>query len=832
VISSLFNRFVLERPKAVLAVMAAVFSFFAFWSRDFRLDASSDSIVLEHDADLRYQRQMSARYGDGDFVVVTIRPEGGLFSDASLSKIRALREDLKAVPRVASVVSLLDVPLLKNPPGTLKELKENIKTIEDPKADRGMAIAEFRDSPIYQSMLVSPDLRSTAIQVNFKENKHFESMLARRSTLLDLKFAESISPEEEAELEAFSEEDRRYKDEIRSDRHEDIQAIRQLIDRHREGAELFLGGVPMIVDDIISFIKNDLRVFGAGMMLLLVFTLGLIFRRKRWIVLPMVACLGSVVTMMGLLGLTGWEVTVVSSNFISLQLIFTMSLAIHIVVRYLELLRESPGASNRALVREAVAATFIPCLYATLTTIAGFASLVFCDILPVVSFGWMMVMGLSVSMVVVFVLLPAGIVVFGKSPPQGETIFGHRLTRWFANLTEHRPAVIFGTTALVAAVTVFGFLRLQVENSFIDYFKSTTEIYRGMKFIDRNLGGTTPLDVVLNFDEEPDAPKASPAAGVVDEDFEEFDEFEEAAEDPSKYWYTTHKLDRIEKVHDYLDGLEETGKVLSLATLGKTTRSLNENKPFDDFTLSVLFNSMSEDFRGILIKPYASIEDNQARISTRINDSMPGLRRDALIKRIRSDLVKKLGLEPGSFRISGLMVLYNNMLQSLFRSQIKTIGFTVLALMAMFLILFRSLKIAVIAVFPNLLSSMTVLGVMGVAGIPLDVMTITIVAIAIGIAVDDTIHYLHRFQHEIEVDHDYTAAMHRCHASIGSAMYYTSLTIVTGFSILGFSNFVPSILFGLLTALAMVVALISALSLLPRLIILVKPFGPERGAAS
>jgi predicted RND superfamily exporter protein len=829
----LYDRLVLGRPKVILAAMAAAFAFFAFWSRDFRLDASSDSIVLEHDEDLRYQRKISARYESGDFVAVTFRPREDLFSDESLSKIRALRAELKALPRVSSVVSLLDVPLLKNPPGTLKELKDNIKTLEDEKADRGLAIAEFRDSPIYQNMLVSPDLKSTAIQVNFAENTAFQGMLEKRSALVEKKLDGDITPLELAELESMDGEYRRYKDAVREERHEDVAAIRAVIARHRGGAELFLGGVPMIVDDIISFIKNDLRLFGLGMLGLLIGALGLIFRRKRWILLPILSCMGSVVTMMGLLGLTGWDVTVVSSNFISLQLIFTMSLAIHITVRYRELLRRTPNKENRALIREAVGATFIPCLYATLTTIAGFASLVFCDILPVVSFGWMMTMGLAVSMVVTFLLLPAGIAMFRKPPAEEEYDFGEKLTGWFARLTEYRPITIFATTAVVLSATMIGCLRLEVENSFIDYFKKTTEIYQGMKFIDRNLGGTTPLDVVLDFGAEPDAASganaapAAPAGAAEDDDFAEFDEFEEEAEDPTKYWYTTRKLDRIEKVHDYLDGLSATGKVLSLATLGKTTRSLNEDKPFDDFTLSVLFNSMPEEFQGILIRPYVSIEGNQARITTRIKDSMPELRRDALIKKIRSDLVEKLGLEEGSFRISGLMVLYNNMLQSLFNSQIKTIGFTVLALMSMFLILFRSIKIALIAVLPNLLSSMTVLGVMGIAGIPLDVMTITIVAIAIGIAVDDTIHYLHRFQKEVAIDGNYVGAMHRCHGSIGNAMFYTSLTITTGFSILSLSSFVPSILFGLLTALAMVMALISALSLLPRLILLVKPFGPD-----
>jgi hypothetical protein len=227
----------------------------------------------------------------------------------------------------------------------------------------------------------------------------------------------------------------------------------------------------------------------------------------------------------------------------------------------------------------------------------------------------------------------------------------------------------------------------------------------------------------------------------------------------------------------------------------------------------------------MVITPYVSIPDNQARLTVRIKDSLKGLKRDSLLKKIKSDMESKLELKKVRVRLSGIMVLYNNMLQSLFSSQILTMGFVVIALMIMFMVLFRSVRISLIAIFPNLISSVSVLGVMGLAGLPLDMMTITIAAISIGIAVDNTIHYIHRFRTEFETDRDYFNTMHRCHGSIGNAMFYTSLTIIVGFSILVISNFIPTILFGLLTGLAMLIALIAALSLLPRLIIVFKPFG-------
>ena len=827
-------------PKTVVAVLLALFAFFGFWIKDFRLDASSDSLVLEHDEDLRYARSVWRRYRSEEFVVVTYTPTRDLLSAVSLENLKRLRADLAGLERVSSITTLLDVPLLRNPPVPLKEVRGNLKTLEDPQTDIELARIELQTSPVFQDLLVSRDLKSTALQVNLEFDDEYEALSQRRSELREKRFLETLTPADEVELEDVQTRYRQAKDRLRNERREDIAAIRAVLDGYREHAELFLGGVPMIVDDIVTFIRSDLSVFGVGMLCFLVAALWLIFRRKRWVALPMLCCASSAVVMMGLLGLIGWEVTVVSSNFVSLQLIFTMSLTIHLIVRYRELLRTTPDEDNRTLVRGAVGHTFVPCLYACLTTIAGFSSLIVCDILPVVTFGWMMTMGILVSLAVTFVLFPVGLLLMKKLSAEKEKDFGLPLTSWFARLTERHGAVIFILSALVAGVTILGATRLEVENSFIDYFRKGTEIYRGMEFIDRELGGTTPLDVLLDFKSEEEATdddedseggvdeadEADEDGAAEDDDFEQFEEFEEEEEEGEreKYWFTTTKLERILKVHDYLDALPATGKVFSLGTLWKLGRDINDGEPLDDFMLAIVYQQMPEDFKGALVNPYASIEDDQARINVRIKDSEKTLRRDALLGKIRRDLKEELGLEEDQFRVSGLMVLYNNMLQSLFRSQIKTIGFTVLALMLMFMILFRSVRVSLIAIFPNLLSSLVVLGVMGLFGFPLDVMTITIVAISVGIAVDDTIHYLHRFKKELAEDGDYLKAMHRSHRSIGNAMYYTSITITVGFSILTLSNFIPSILFGLLTALAMAMALVAALSLLPRLILVFRPF--------
>jgi hypothetical protein len=375
-----------------------------------------------------------------------------------------------------------------------------------------------------------------------------------------------------------------------------------------------------------------------------------------------------------------------------------------------------------------------------------------------------------------------------------------------------------------------------VENSFINYFKESTQIHAGMAIVDRKMGGTTPLDVIIDFGEEgitePESgPESEPEGGDSDGFFEEFEEFE-SAEDDEKYWYTPERMDLIGRVHDHLERLPEIGKVLSLSTMLRIANELKGATEWDSFELALLFNEFPADFRRMTLDPYVSIEHDQARVAVRIKDSMKSLRRNELLQRIREDLSTDFGLEPEQVHLAGMMVLYNNMLQSLFKSQIQTVGYTVLAIMAMFMILFRSLKVSLIAIFPNLMASLVVLGVMGLLDLPLDMMTITIVAISMGIAVDNTIHYIHRFRHEFEVDHDYMQTMFRCHGSIGNALYYTSVTIIVGFSILALSEFIPSILFGLLTGLAMAMALLAALTLLPRLIILFKPFGPGRVAPS
>ncbi len=826
-----YYRYILNRPVFVILALIGLFSYLGFHARDFRLDASADSLILENDQDLKYFRESNIKYGTASYLLMTYKPRGDLFSPKTLRSLGSLRDELNEIKRVSSVFTILDVPLLRNPPVPIKELMANIKNLEDPDVDLQLAQTELGNSPIYQELLISSDLKMTALLINLADDEKFERIIFRRNELKQKQFNSTINPQERSELEQLKIAYRECKIRLDKEKHSDITAVRKIMEGYRQDAELFLGGASMITDDMITFIRNDIKIFGIGIFIFLIVTLGVIFRKIQWVVLPILCCAFSVLSMIGFLGIFGWEVTVISSNFISLQLIVTMSLTIHLIVRYRELLVKNPEWSQQELVKETVASKFIPCLYTTLTTVAGFSSLLICDILPVITFGWMMSVGLIVSLIITFLLFPAILILLPKCKSREDRQFGKVFTSFLANVTQNYAKTVFISTGLLIVIIVAGISRLTVENSFIDYFRESTEIYQGMKVIDEDMGGTTPLDIIVNFQEQQNSP--APVDTITepennfDDDFGDFDEFDEFDEEDNsdQYWFTSAKMEIITNVHDYLESLPEIGKVLSLGTMMKIAEEFTEGKPLDDFQLALLYTQLPDKFKDMVITPYVSIPDNQARLTVRIKDSLKGLKRDSLLKKIKSDMESKLELKKVRVRLSGIMVLYNNMLQSLFSSQILTMGFVVIALMVMFMVLFRSVRISLIAIFPNLISSVSVLGVMGLAGLPLDMMTITIAAISIGIAVDNTIHYIHRFRTEFETDRDYFNTMHRCHGSIGNAMFYTSLTIIVGFSILVISNFIPTILFGLLTGLAMLIALIAALSLLPRLIIVFKPFG-------
>jgi len=821
-LSHAYREFLLSRPKIALLLAVLLLGFFAYHAKDFRLDASADSLLLEGDKDLKLFREVSHRYRSSALLVVTFTPSSDLFSDDALDKLKALRDELGAVESVDSFVTILDVPLLKSSDVPLSKMTSDVQTLEKSDVDRPRAREELLNSPVYKELIISADGRTTALLINMKEGEGFVDMQLRRGELLEKRRAGQLSDAEREELpgllatyeEAHKALDDRW--------HDDIAKIRSIIDRYKQFGTLHLGGVPMITDDMVTFVKNDLVTFGSGVIVFLVVVLSVIFRQLRWVVMPLLCCFYAGLIMIGMLGLVGWKVTVISSNFLSLMFIITISMNIHLAVRYRQLCRDHPDASHADVVAWTVRRMVWPCLYTALTTIMGFSSLVFSEIKPVIDFGWMMSIGLLVAFVTSFTLFPAIIVLLDKSHGEEVPRRKYRFTATLAEVTERHGNKVVAAALLLAVVSAVGISKLEVENSFINYFSKNTEIYQGMKLIDDELGGTTPLDILLDLNEDRIFAEDEEETEQEGADGEKEEEWEEVP-DPV-YWFTPFKIERIKEVHDYLDALPEVGKVLSLASVIRVAEELNEGKEFDSLQLSLLYKRVPDDIKARLVNPFVSVENNEARIRLRILDSREDLPRKELLERINDDLHNQLELTDKDVTVAGLLVLYNNMLQSLYSSQISTIGVVLLGIGVMFLVLFRSLSLSLIGIAPNILAATTVLGMMGLLGIPLDMMTITVAAITIGIAVDNSIHYIYRFREEFAKNGDYLETLRICHANIGRAVLYTSTTIIFGFSILVLSNFFPTVYFGLLTALAMFIALLGALTLLPKLILIFKPF--------
>ena len=811
----LFDRVVLAKPKVILTLLAIVLIVFAMGIPNFRVDASADSLLLENDADLQRFRELGKRYSTRDFLFVTVTPKDSLFSPEARAMIGEMRADLKVLPDVESVLTILDVPLVKNVEARLSEVATRYKTLESPDVDFERARNELLTSPLYKNVAISADGRTTAIRVVMKDHPDFRALQMQRGDLVYLRATKGLNATEQQQLDRLEPIYKAQKAAVDEANHAAVASIRSVLERYRGQAKVHLGGISMITDDLITFVRSDIVVFGIGAVVLAIAMLGYIFREARWVAIPLATCVYCTVVILGMLGHAGWDLTVISSNFIALTLILTISVNIHLLVRYMELYRDHPEKSQYELVRQMAHDMAKPCMYTSLTSIIGFVSLVTSDIKPIIDFGWMMTLSLAIVFVILFTFIPCVMLLMPKRPLKVEDKGNAGFTVSLARFTDNHGVFVLVATVVVTVLGVIGIGRLEVENSFINYFKQDTEIYQGLKQVDETLGGTTPLDIVLKF---------PPPAPVSSEDAELAEMFGDEPTPKADYWFTPQKVERIKRVHDYLESVPGVGKVTSLASIVRVAEDLNKGREFDPFELNVIYKRLPENLKQEMLSPYISIEDDEARITLRILDSMPGLRREALLAQIQTGLVRDLGLKPEEFQVSGLLVLYNNMLQSLYSSQIQSLGWAMLGVMLTLWVLFRSFKAAVIGVIPNIVAATGVLGFMGWAGIPLDMMTIMVASLTIGIAVEDCIHYLYRYGVEYERFRDGLKTMYYCHANIAKAGFYTTLTVCCGFSILVLSNFVPSIIFGILTTIAMTVAILGALTLMPKLILLWKPF--------
>jgi uncharacterized protein len=846
---SAYDRLVLQRPFVALLLVLLLVLGFGSQVGKIKLDASADSLMLQGDASLDFYREVSSNYSAEDFLLITWQPEGDLLAPESLLPLRDMADELRLLDGVSSVVTVWDVPLLESPPVQLSDITspDPLPSLTDPGIDLELVRAELTTSPIYADLLASRDGELTAVQINLVRDERYNSLLAARESLRRQRRDAGLSASEATELAAIEADFKAHTAVALERQGLMVDAVREIAGRYGEHAKLFVGGVPMIAADMVTFVRSDLEQFGAGILGIMLIVLAITFRRVRWVVIPLTTCISTVVVMLGILGALDWRMTVISSNFVAVLLIITLAIAIHLVVRYRELHAAEPDGDLHARVLKTVQSMAVPCFYTGITTVVAFVSLVISGIQPVIDFGWMMTLGITIALFLAFIIVPCLMRVWPTGRPVIHASDDKPLTLVFARLADRFGSLVLWVSLGLVVVVALGLSRLEVENRFIDYFHDSTEIYQGMELLDAKLGGTIPLDIVINA---PDldqplpglklpATASTPVAAadelMAEDDFAEddwgddgFDDFSSAGTDsfiPS-YWFSLEGMRQLDAVHNYLDALPETGKVLSLST----TFAVVKNLLGDDIggvELALVQKSLPEDIKGMMVDPYFSSELEQARITVRVMETSETLRRNEFLNRVQTHLNSEMGFAPEQVQLTGMLVLYNNVLQSLFKSQILTLGAVFVAILVMFFVLFRSLSLSLIALAPNMLAAGLVLGVMGLAGIPLDIMTITIAAIVVGIGVDDCIHYVHRYLKEFPVDRDYRATMYRCHRSIGRAMFYTTVTVVVGFSTLTISNFNPSIYFGLLTVLAMITAVLGALLLLPRLIILFKPLGPE-----
>jgi len=820
-LAKIYRTVIIDFSKISIFLICSILAYFLYFSKDFKLDASSDSLLLESDKDLKYLREVNERYGSKDYLVLTYSPVSSFADEETIINLQFLKSKIEKLDWVDGVITIIDVPLLKNSDAPLMERLKNYKTLSYPEIDKERGLEEIINSPIYKDYVISADGKTSGIVVYLKQDKKLNDFIKTKNNYFNLELEGNLNKSQKKNRDIFNDEYDSYRNFYNQKNHQNINEIRDVIKKYNVNAEIHLGGLPMITDDMMSFIQNDIVVFGIGVFIFIIITLWLIFKKIKWVVIPLLGCAFSVGSMVGILGLLGWKVTVISSNFIALLLILNMAMNIHVTVRFLQIKNEFENISIKDSVYEASSKMFMPILYTVLTTICAFLSLIFSGIKPIIDFGWMMALGLIVSIIVTFTLIPALLNLFSNAEDSiNQNEKKSKITNTLSNFSKGNTSLIFGTSLVVIFLSIFGISKLEVENSFINYFDKKTEIYKGMKIIDDKLGGTTPLDIILKFPKNKNEKEK-------DDEFSEWEEDDKNnVEDISKYWFTRNKIDKILKVHDYLDSLPEIGKVISFGSIIRVAEDLTGNK-LETLETGVLYSKIPEEIKKEIISPYISVKDNEARISVRIKDSLEDLRRNDLINKINSELNSVVGLAKEEYKLAGVLILFNNLLQSLFKSQILTLGVVMLGISFMFLVLFRNLTLSLIGVVPNFMAAFFILGIIGLLGIPLDMMTITIAAITIGIAVDNSIHYIYRFKEEFEKIKNYNDTVDRCHNTVGVAILNTSITIVFGFSILVLSNFIPTIYFGIFTGIAMLLALLSVLTLLPKLILVLKPFGNE-----
>jgi len=830
------GNFLLDRYLLILLLVFTLTIITSIGLSNFKLDASSDALVLESDESLKTYREAEDEFGDSSFLIVTYEPKNELFSEYSLKKISQLESDLKKIDGVDSVLSILDAPIFFQPRVGLSEVSDNLKNLTDPEVDLNLAKEEIINNPIYKELIISNDGKTTAMQVVLKGNKEYNQLINSRYEILEkLDSREPLTSKTTNQLQNDLVNINTRISEINNQESEFnkllIAEIRQTLDIYRDEATIYLGGPSMIATDMMEYIESDLVIFGTAVAFIFALMLYLFFGSLWYVLLPLLNAFLATFITAGFLGFMDWKISVVSSNFIALLLILTISLTVHLLVKINEIKKDK---NLRNAIVEGYGQMFAPCFFAALTTAVAFLSLTFGELKPVIEFGKMMAFGISIAFILTFTFLPCAIYLVSKIKTK-DYLSLHKITSWILDFSNNNKIIIGSSFIIVFIIFSYGVSKLEVENRFIDYFDKETEIYQGMYEIDSKLGGTATLDIIISEPTESDIPEKSKMqniatnVAVIANDFSfddlfEDDLFEDMTSDASGYWWNTYSLKTLEDIHDYLDSIPEIGKVLSVASGIKLAREINDGEDLNDFELALLRSVLPEDIRETLLYSYINKDDSVVRISTRVNESSANLNRNELLEKINFDLQNEFNLKPGQYEITGLAVLYNNMLQSLFQSQIGSLLIVFAVISIMLLIIFKSFKVMVIGLIPNIFVASSVMGLLGLLKIPLDIMTITVAAISVGMAVDNTIHYIYRYKKELKKTNSVEHALENAHTTTGRAIFYTATTIAAGFCILSLSNFFPTVLFGLFTSLAMVLAFITSLTVLPNLLVKYKVF--------
>ena len=811
-INSIYKK-ILEQPKLILFFLLILLSIAFYQGKKFQLDASADTLLIENDPDLNYLRSVNERYSSEDFFVVTYSPKQTL-NKSNINEFKKFVNEINNFKWVSKTISILNSPLFESSDKPLIKKIKDIEYITSKDVDFNKALKELKNSPVYKKLIINDDASVFGIVVYIKDNQEYLSALKLNKNFLDKKQKNQLTSLDKIQLEKHS----IYLEKLKKQRnkeYEDYNAeMRSHIVNYKAQSSINLSGIPMIVEDLINYVKKDIAIFGSGVFIFMLITLWIIFRDIKWVIFPLLSCLISIALMIGTLGYLNWKVTVISSNFISIMLVLTMEINIHYIQRYKQFQNLYPKKTETQLTQLTSNGIFQSILYGVFITIIGFLSFIFCDIRPVIDFGYMMSVGLIISMLVTMILLPSLIIQFKPKIAKKNKTKDSKFFKNLANFAINQKLLIIFSSAAILLASFYGSSKITVENSFINYFNKNTEIYKGMKLIDEKLGGTTPLEIIVKFKETSSKKDSS----------DDFFETSNSDEFKDSYWFTNFRTETITNVHKYLESLPEIGKVLSFYSVIQMGEKINANKKLGSLEMAILYSKLPDDIKKNIVTPYISIENNEARFSVRVVDSNPNLNRKELLKKIQNHLEENLKISNDDFKVTGVFVLFNNQLQSLYKSQIQTLSFSYFGILVALFILFRSWKLSLIASAPDIVASMLILGSLGFLKIPLDMMTITIATIVMGIGTRAGIYYINRFKSEFAIHKDYKKTIIACHETVGRSIVIAALTIIFGFSILVLSNFNPTINFGILIGIAIFAALILSLTIMPLLLLMTKPF--------